>query len=83
MLTVNFYNEIEDALLKFAVIVSRAHGKWVFCKHKERSTYECPGGRREESESILYQMIKKKHSVCFTLQKYLSLKNYRILKWKE
>ena len=25
----------------------------MFCKHKERDTYEVPGGHREESENIL------------------------------
>lgn len=50
---VKFYESMEDGLLKFAVIVSRTDGKWVFCKHKERNTYEVPGGHREEGESIL------------------------------
>lgn len=49
---VNFYEEVEDELLKFAVIISKINGKWVFCKHKERDTYEVPGGRREIGESI-------------------------------
>lgn len=44
MLKVSFYHNIDDSLLKFAVIVSKSQGKWVFCKHKDRSTYECPGG---------------------------------------
>ena len=44
---------VDDSLLKFAVIISKASGKWVFCKHKERDTYEIPGGHREEGESIL------------------------------
>lgn len=50
---VKFYSETEDNLLKFAVIVSRSNGKWVFCKHRERSTYECPGGHREMNEKII------------------------------
>ena len=49
---VNFYDTVEDHLLKFAVIISRYQGKWVFCKHKDRSTYEIPGGHREPGESI-------------------------------
>lgn len=53
MLEVNFYDEVDDSLLKFAVIISKADGKWVFCKHKERDTYEIPGGHREEGELIL------------------------------
>ena len=53
MVQVNFYEQIEDALLEFAVIIARTNGKWVFCKHKERDTYEVPGGHREPGESIL------------------------------
>ena len=49
---VKFYDSIIDELLKFAVIISKSNGKWVFCKHKERDTYEVPGGHREENESI-------------------------------
>ncbi len=52
MLKVNFYNSVDDALLKFAVIISRYNDQWVFCKHKERNTYECPGGHREKGEKI-------------------------------
>ena len=51
-MTVKFYEKVEDHLLKFAVIVSKSNGKWVFCKHKERDTYECPGGHRESGENI-------------------------------
>lgn len=50
---VNFYNTADDKLLKFAVIISRYNGKWVFCKHKDRNTYEIPGGHREPGEQIL------------------------------
>ena len=51
--TVRFYDTADDSLLRFAVIVSKMNGKWVFCKHKERSTYEIPGGHRERGEAIL------------------------------
>ena len=53
MIEVNFYEEVADDLLKFAVIIAKTEGKWVFCKHKERETYEVPGGHREEGEAIL------------------------------
>ena len=52
MIEVRFYDEIEDSLLKFAVIISKTNGKWVFCKHKEKDTYEVPGGHRESGETI-------------------------------
>ena len=50
---VKFYDSVDDALLRFAVVISKADGKWVFCKHKDRNTFEVPGGRRESGESIL------------------------------
>jgi len=53
MLEVNFYDNVPDELLKFAVIITKANSKWVFCKHKERDTYEVPGGHRELGESII------------------------------
>lgn len=53
MMEVKFYDEIDDALLKFAVIIAKTDGKWIFCKHKERDTYEVPGGHREACENIL------------------------------
>lgn len=49
---VKFYDEIDDSLLEFAVIISKSNGKWVFCKHKERNTFEIPGGHREPNEKI-------------------------------
>ena len=53
MLEVKFYDSVDDLLLKFTVIISQSNGKWVFCKHKERDTYEVLGGHREAGESIL------------------------------
>ena len=55
MVEVRLYaiEKVNDALLKFAVIIARSNGKWVFCKHKDRSTYEIPGGHREPGEAII------------------------------
>ena len=53
MVEVKFYDEIDDRLLKFAVIIAKTDDKWVFCKHRERETYEVPGGHRENGEHIL------------------------------
>lgn len=50
---VNFYDGVDDAMLKFAVIISKHKGKYVFCKHKERETLEVPGGHREAGEAVL------------------------------
>lgn len=53
MTEVKFYQKIDDALLKFAVIIAKHNDKWVFCKHKERETLEFPGGHRELGETII------------------------------
>ena len=53
MVQVRFYDQAEDQKLRFAVIITRADGHWVFCKHKERDTLEIPGGHREPGEDIL------------------------------
>ena len=34
MLNIKFYDTVDDALLKFAVIISQSDGNCVFCKHK-------------------------------------------------
>lgn len=52
MANVKFYDTVDDALLKFAVIIAKHNGKWVFCKHKKRDTFEIPGGHRETGEAI-------------------------------
>lgn len=52
MLSVNFYNtgEIKSEKLKFAVIVSNYQDKWILVRHKDRKTWEIPGGHIEEFE---------------------------------
>ena len=54
MIKVDFYdlNTTEDSNLEFAVIMARYNDKWVFSKHKQRDTWEIPGGHREKMESI-------------------------------
>lgn len=61
MLEVKFYDNVDDDLLKFAVIISKTNGKWVFCKHKKRNTYEIPGGHREMNEAILDTAKRELH----------------------
>ena len=53
MTEVKFYDNMDDELLKFAVIITKAKNKYVFCKHKDRDTWEIPGGHREQGENIM------------------------------
>lgn len=42
----------EDRLFKYAVIAARYRGRWIFCRHRERDTWEIPGGHREPGETL-------------------------------
>ena len=66
-LEVKFYDTVDDSLLKFAVIISKSNGKWVFCRHKERDTYEAPGGHREAGEDI-FETTKRKTILNYKYQ---------------
>lgn len=47
-----FDDTVDRRLLRYAVIASRtSDGRWVFCRHRERDTWECPGGHIEPGES--------------------------------
>lgn len=50
---VRFYETIADELLEFAVIFAKTQNKYVFCKHRDRDTWEVPGGHREKGETIM------------------------------
>ena len=44
-------NDKENKALTRVVCVARYNGKFIYCKHKERDTFELPGGHIEEGES--------------------------------
>lgn len=43
---------VPDDFYKYAIIVSRCQGQWVFVRHKDRPTFEIPAGHREPGEKI-------------------------------
>lgn len=51
MIRVNFYEQADSDLIRYAVIAAKYRGKWVFCRHKERKTWEFPGGHIEKGET--------------------------------
>lgn len=53
MLPVTFHNirEVEASQLCYAVICARYQGRWILCRHKERTTWEIPGGHIEPGET--------------------------------
>ena len=53
-INVKFYDRlsVDDTRIMFVVIAAKFNGKWVYAKHRERTTWEIPGGRRETGESV-------------------------------
>jgi 8-oxo-dGTP diphosphatase len=53
---VKFYKpeDVEDNLLKYAVIMVWCGGGWLFVRNVARETWEIPGGRREAGEKIVH-----------------------------
>ena len=49
---IRFYDQALDSDLKVAVVAARADGKWLLCRHRERATWEFPGGHRETGEDV-------------------------------
>lgn len=72
MLKVDFYNrkpsEIEPI---YVVIVAKYKGKWLFVRHKERNTYEVPGGHIESGEDYVTaakrELYEETGAIDFTL----------------
>ena len=72
MTKVQFYDRVDDRKLRFAVIITRTEGHWVFCKHRDRDTLEVPGGHREPGEGILdtakRELYEETGAIDFTME---------------
>ena len=55
MTKVGFHHlsDIADDKILYVVIAARFQNKWVFCRHRDRSSWETPGGHREPCETLL------------------------------
>ncbi|MDE7263701.1 MAG: NUDIX domain-containing protein [Anaeroplasmataceae bacterium] len=49
---IKFYKDVKEKI-SFVVIVARYKDSFVFCKHKDRTSFEIPGGHIETGETIL------------------------------
>lgn len=52
MIHVFFPASADDADMTFVVIAARYRGQWIYCRHRERTTWEVPGGHREPGETV-------------------------------
>lgn len=54
MMYVNIYapDTVDDPVIRYVVIAARFKGQWLFAKHKNRLTWDMPGGHREQGEIL-------------------------------
>lgn len=73
-LEIEFLNKDEDinSKLKFSVVAAKYKGKWILCKHKDRTTWEIPGGHIENNESHLdaahRELFEETGAINYTLK---------------
>lgn len=51
--------DVADDQIRFVVAAVRYQEKWVFSRHKARSTWDMPGGRREAGETVSEAMRRE------------------------
>lgn len=51
--TIDYYltNTLNEEQLAYAVIIAKHQGQWLLVRHKERTTWEVPGGHIEPGEA--------------------------------
>ena len=58
--TVHFYEEAPvHVRQKYAVIIARYEGKLLWCRHRDRNTWEIPGGHIEPGETALEASVRE------------------------
>ena len=68
-----FYDEAPDGLQqKYAVVIAQYGGRLLWCRHRDRQTWEIPGGHIEPGESALEaaarELQEETGATDFTLQ---------------
>lgn len=61
-------NAVDYSSLTRVVCVARYKGKFVYCKHKDRSTWELPGGHIEKGEDWLTAAKREMFEETGTIQ---------------
>lgn len=70
---VDFYGlkEVPLSRMEYVVVMARHKGRWIFVQHRDRTTWEIPGGRIEAEESFVdaaaRELMEESGAVKFAL----------------
>ena len=56
---VRFYEDASDERIRFVVVVARFQERLILCRHRQRETWELPGGHRKPGESPLHAAARE------------------------
>lgn len=54
-------NTLPNERIRYVLIATRYKGKWLFCRHASRQSWELPGGKREHGESPFQAAKRELH----------------------
>lgn len=60
--------QVDESLMKIAVVAARYNGKWIMCRHRERDTWELPGGHVEAGETPAQAAMRELHEEAGVLE---------------
>ncbi len=67
---------LENATPEVVLIFAKYKGKWLFCKHKERTTYEICGGHVERGETPMQAAKRELYEESGAIAKTMCFKGY-------
>ena len=72
MTRVRFYDAVPEETIGFAVIATQVGEQWVYCRHRQRTTWEIPGGHREAGETL-------EETACRELQEETDARDFTLM----
>ncbi len=73
--------EIPEEQIAYAVLLTRHDDRWIYVRHKQRDTWEIPGGRREAGETVIQtasrELFEETGALTFTLE---PLRTYSVVR---
>lgn len=80
--SIKFYKNLKTKNISIVLILAKFQNKWIFCKHKNRDTYEICGGHIEKNEALesaaKRELYEESGAKCKELKLMGFLANYNL-----